>query len=511
MRESEENSRTSNSIRNIIFSFGFQLITLFLGFINRTIFIWILGVNYLGISGLFSDILSMLSLADLGFSVALTYSMYKPLAAKDYKKLAGLINLYRKVYRIIALAVTVIGLAIVPFLKYLVRLNKPIPDLTLYYLLFLANTVASYLVVYKTSILTADQKEYVLNKYRSIFSILQTVFMTLFLWFTHNYTVYLCVQVFFTYAMNFYCSHVAEKEYPFIKEKIELPFKEVKNIFKNLYSVFLYKISGVLLNATDNTLISVLVGTSMVGYYSNYSMIITNATNLINTLFYSLTASLGNLVVQENEERRYKVFQMMQSVSEILSTICICGFTFLIQDFIRLWLGNKFILDDAILLAIICNFYLGISLLPVWVYREATGLYNQTKYVMIITAIINLVLSIWWGRLYGVAGIIFASVVSRLVTYVWYEPVLLFKEYFGKSSWLYFGGVLKSIILTIILMIIEKFTISTYFIPHTWIQFGFKIVVVAIVTVGAVILCYIRTPGVQLIYQKFKKVKKEDL
>lgn len=502
-------SRTKNSIRNIIFSFGFQLITLLLSFVNRTIFIWILGVNYLGISGLFSDILSMLSLADLGFSVALTYSMYKPLANHDYKKLAGLINLYKKVYRIIAAAVTIIGLAIVPFLKYLVHLDKPIPGLTLYYLLFLANTVASYLVVYKTSILTADQKEYVLNKYRSIFSILQTIFMILFLWLTHNYTVYLCVQVFFTYAMNFYCSHVAEKEYPFIKEKIELPFKEVKSIFKNLYSVFIYKVSTVLLNATDNTLISVLVGTSMVGYYSNYSMIITSATNLINTLFYSLTASLGNLVVQESEERRYKVFQMMQSVSVILSTICICGFTFLIQDFIRLWLGSSFILDEKILFAIICNFYLGISLLPVWVYREATGLYNQTKYVMVITAIINLGLSIWWGNIFGVAGIIFASVIARLVTYVWYEPVLLFKEYFNESSWVYFKGILQSIVFTIGLMIAEELTINTYLIPHNWFMFFVKAVLVAVMTVSLVVLFYSKSPGVKLIMNKVKGFRKE--
>ena len=280
-----KSSRTKNSIKNITFSFGYQILVLILGFVNRTIFINILGVNYLGISGLFSDILSMLSLADLGFGVALTYSMYKPLAENDYKRLAGLTNLYKRVYRIIALAVTIIGLALVPFLKYLVHLSRPIPNLQLYYILFLANTVASYLVVYKTSILTADQKDYVLSKYRSIFSFFQTVFMTLFLWLTHNYTIYLCVQVFFTYAVNFYCSHVAEKQYPFIKEKVELPFSEVKEIFRNLYSVFLYKISGVLLNATDNTLISVLVNTSMVGYYSNYSMIITNVTNLINTLF----------------------------------------------------------------------------------------------------------------------------------------------------------------------------------------------------------------------------------
>lgn len=501
-----KSSRTKNSIRNITFSFGYQVLVLILGFINRTIFINILGVNYLGISGLFSDILSMLSLADLGFGVALTYSMYKPLAENDYRRLAGLANLYKKVYRIIALAVSLIGLALVPFLKYLVHLSRPIPNLQLYYILFLANTVASYLVVYKTSILTADQKDYMLSKYRSIFSFFQTVFMTLFLWLTHNYTVYLCVQVFFTYAVNFYCSYIAEKEYPFIKEKVELPFSEVKEIFRNLYSVFLYKISGVLLNATDNTLISVLVNTSMVGYYSNYSMIITNVTNLINTLFYSLTASLGNLVVKEKAERRYQVFQMIQSVSIILSTICICGFTFLIQDFIRLWLGNKFVLDYPILIAIIINFYLSIILLPIWVYREATGLYQQTKYIMVITALINLVLSIWWGQIFGVAGILLASAVARLSTYVWYEPILLFKEYFGISSWIYFRNIIKSIVFTLSLMLSEALSINR-FVPSNWLGFMLKASVVGGMTIFLVLLFYLNSPGLELIKDKITRSK----
>lgn len=502
-----KSSRTKNSIKNIIFSFSYQVLVLILGFVNRTVFINVLGVNYLGISGLFSDILSMLSLADLGFGVALTYSMYKPLAENDYERLAGLTNLYRKVYRIIALAVTIIGLALIPFLKYLVHLSRPIPHLKLYYILFLANTVASYLVVYKTSILTADQKEYILNKYRSIFSFLQTIFMTLFLWLTHNYTVYLCVQVFFTYAVNFYCSHVAEKQYPFIKKEVELPFKEVKEIFRNLYSVFLYKISGVMLNATDNTLISILVNTTMVGYYSNYSMIITNATNLINTLFYSLTASLGNLVVKETAERRYHVFQMMQSISVILSTICICGFTFLIQDFIRIWLGKSFILDYPILIAIIINFYLSIVLLPIWVYREATGLYQQTKYIMVFTALINLALSIWWGKEWGVAGILFASAVARISTYVWYEPILLFKEYFGVSSWIYFKGIIVSILFTLGIMTAEALTINK-FIPVNWIQFIIKGCGVGVFTIVLVLLFYADSPGLILIKEKWKSFRK---
>src|SRR5699024_10382180 len=190
--------------------------------------------------------------------------------------------------------------------------------------------------------------------------------------------------------------------------------------------------------------------------------IITSATNLINTVFYSLTASLGNLVVKENAERRFKVFQMMQSMSVILSTICVCGFTFLIQDFIRLWLGNKYILSNEVLIAIIINFYLGIILLPIWVYREATGLYQQTKYVMVLTAIINLVLSIVMGKAMGLAGILFASAIARLTTYFWFEPVLLFKEYFGISSWVYFRGIIKSLIFTLGLMLAEFLSANRY-------------------------------------------------
>ena len=206
-----EESRTKKSLRNILFSLGNQIVTILLGFVNRSVFIWTLGVGYLGISGLFSDILTMLSLADLGFGVALTYSMYKPLAEHDYDRLAALTGLYRRVYRIIALAVTVIGLALVPFLKYLINLRHPIPYITLYYLMFLANTVASYLVVYKTSILTADQKDYLLKKYQSLFSIGQVVCTTTLLWLTHNYFIYLLIQVIFTYTQNFYGSWVAER------------------------------------------------------------------------------------------------------------------------------------------------------------------------------------------------------------------------------------------------------------------------------------------------------------
>lgn len=497
-----ESSRTQNSVRNIIFSLVYQILTIVLSLINRTVFIFTLGVNYLGISGLFSDILMMLSLADLGFGVALTYSMYRPLAEHDYDQLAALTNLYRKVYRIIALAVTIIGLLLVPFLKYLINLKHPIPHITLYYVMYLANTVASYLVIYKTSIITADQKDYILNKYRSIFGALQTLFMTIFLWVTRNYFIYLLVQVIFTYAQNFYCSHVAEKMYPFINKRVEMPAKEIKSIFKNLYSVFLYKISGVLLNATDNTIISVVLGTGLVGYYSNYSMITTKITGLVNTIFYSLTASLGNLVVKEKPERRYKVFVIMQSISSIFSTTCVICLMLLTQDFIRIWLGKSYILSDYTLAAILFNFYLGVILLPIWVYREATGLYQQTKYVMVVTAIINLILSIILAKRMGITGVLLSSAISRLVTYFWYEPVLLFKKYFDQTSLVYFRHILVNMFITIVVAALEYFTLGK-FVPSGWITLIIKAIIIGITSLALVLLFYCRSNGFKLVLERF--------
>lgn len=317
------NSRTSNSMKNIIFSITYQVISLVLSFVNRTIFIHVLGAGYLGISGLFSDILNMLSLADLGFTTAMTYSMYEPLVKNDYDTLAGLVNFYKKVYRIIATVVAMLGLAVIPFLKFLVNLENEISHLTLYYLLFLANTVASYLVVYKTCIITADQKNYILTKCNVFWSLAQSIVLMFALPITRSYIVYLVLQVTFVYFSNFHKSYLAQKNYPYIKEKIKLSAEKTNEVFKNIGSVFLYKISSVLINATDNTLISIMVGTESVGYYSNYNIVIGKLSGIVNTIFYSLTASLGNLIVTESYEKRYQIFQVMQSISLIIGNVCI--------------------------------------------------------------------------------------------------------------------------------------------------------------------------------------------
>ena len=498
-------SRTSNSIKNILFSLSYQFLNLALGFINRTIFIRILGVEYLGIAGLFGDILAMLTLADLGFGTAMTFSMYKPLAENDQGTLAALINLYKKVYRTIALVITVIGISLIPFLKYLVNLENDMPYLTLYYVLFLANTVASYLVVYKTSILSADQKNYVLTKYNAYFSIMQTLVLTVLLLLSRSYIVYLIAQVVIVYVGNFYKSRVAEKHYPYINKKVSLPKEKSKKIFENIGSVFLYKISGVLINATDNTLISVMVGTIWVGYYSNYMMVVSRITGVVNSIFYSLTSSLGNLIVKESAERKFQIFTTMQSVSNILATVFVTCVLALEEDFIRLWLGKEYLLDNLVLCAIALNFYFSIVLLPIWVYREAAGLYRKTKFVMLGTAVVNIISSIILGKFIGLAGILFATSFSRLVTYFWYEPLLLFKDYFDKSSMVYYKGLLKGVIGTVVAIDLSYY-VTVWFTPGNVIELIFKGCIVGGISLIIIVIIYCKDEGFIMLWKKMKEM-----
>lgn len=497
-----ESSRTLNSIKNVISNFSYQLLLLFLGFISRTVFLKVLSVEYLGIQGLFSDILNLLSMADLGFNTAMAFSLYKPLSDRDQETVSGLITFYQKVYRVIAVTIFCLGVGLIPFLKFIVNLEKPIPYIELYYFLYLLNTVASYLVIYKSTILQADQKGYIVTKYSSLFSTLQTVAMVICLLLTHNFLIYLIVQVSFTYLTNFYISSVASRLYPYINNKVSLPKEKTNGIFDNIKSVFIYKISSVLINATDNTLISVIVGTVATGLYSNYTMVTIKLTSLVNTVFYSLTSSLGNLIVKEGENRRYQIFQVLQTISNIFCIIFVTMLLFLLQDFIRIWLGSSYLLDNVVVYAIVLNFYFSISLLPVWVYREATGLYNQIKYVMLLTAILNLIFSIVFGNLIGLAGILFATSLSRVLTYFWYEPILLFNKFFGHSSKEYFVSILKSALILVIVSFCANI-VSNYIQVDNFVTLVIKATILLILSSLISILFYRTSDGYKFLKQKF--------
>ncbi len=498
-------SRTSNSLKNITANILYQLLNFMLSFVSRSVFIHVLGVGYLGINGLFNDVLSMLNLAELGFGTAMTYSMYKPLAEKDYDTLAGLTNFYKKVYRIIAFSIAGIGILLIPVLPHLINLKQDIPYLEVYYILFLASNVASYLVTYKTTVMYADQKNYIFVKYTAYWSIAQTITLTSILLLTHNYIIYLGIQVLFVYALNFQKSYVAKKRYPFIGKKIILPKEKRNGIFKDVGSAFLYKIANVLITATDNTLISILISTEMVGFYSNYQILIAKIGAIVSTVFSSVITSLGNLLAMENDERKFQVFQIIQSFSLILSTFFVSCIFCLEEDFIRVWLGKEFVLGKLTLVAIVFNFNFSISIMPITAFREAAGLFRRTKYIMLWTAFFNLTLSIVFGKFIGLPGILFATSISKILTYFWYEPRVLYKEFFKRPCHLYFLQMLKGVCITIVTTIITS-SISFWITPNTWGQLILKGCMVAGTTLLMTILFYYKTEGFRMLCNKGKDI-----
>lgn len=502
-----QNSRTVSSIKNIVFSLANQIITLGLGFISRYIFIKILGAEYLGINGLFSDILMMLSLADLGLGSAITYSFYKPLFEKDEHKISALTNFYKKIYSRIASAVAVIGLILVPFIDVIVNVSEPIPFLKVYYILFLLNSVASYLFVYKSSLINADQRNYIISFYSTLINIIKLVFQTMIIILTNSYVAYLLVQILCTLINNVMIGYKANRLYPFLYKKADITLEEKKSILENVKSVFLYKISGVLLNGTDNILISILVSTVKVGYYSNYNMIIGTISRFIGTIFTSLNASLGSITISEKPEKRYEIFKVMQMISFWLSGIASVGIYLLIGDFVQLWIGKEFVFDQFTLIAILSNFYIACTLPPIWSYREATGLFRKTKYIMLITAIVNIIASILMGIEWGLAGIIMASTIAKLSTYFWLEPIILFKDYFKVSAKTYFFSHIGNLGIVMIIAIMGDW-IYGMFLEVSWASLILKTIIYMVLANIIYFIVYAKTKELKIILNKLKSLRR---
>lgn len=305
--------RIQNSLKNILFGLSGQIISIGMGFVVRTVFIFTLGIEYLGVDGLFTSILLMFSLANLGFDTAIIYSLYRPLAEKDIYKIQALMNLYQKAYRLIGVVVLLIGLSLLPFLDHLVNADTTIKDINIIYLLFLISSVSSYYFVYKQSIIIADQSNYIISKIHTLFIIISNALQIVLLIIISDYIVVLVAQLTLKVIENVYIANKANKLYPFLKEKnnAKLSKTDRREFFENLYSLLLYKISGVVINATDNIVISKFIGVIWVGVYSNYLLILNTLNTLLGYLFYSITASVGNLNVKENADKKYFIFRVI--------------------------------------------------------------------------------------------------------------------------------------------------------------------------------------------------------
>lgn len=434
-------SRTQNVAKNAVISLLCQFFNILIQFVGRSVFIYVLGKEYLGVNGLFTNILTMLSFAELGIGSAMIFSMYKPLSIGDTEKLKSIMALYRKAYCIIGLAVAGIGLCVIPFLDVIVGETPDIPEnIVLLYLLFLLNSTISYFFVYKKSIITADQKLYVVDIYQQITGFIQVAAQCAVLLLTGNYILFLLIQIACTLLNNIWTAHKANKMYPYLKEKAEpLPKEESRTIFKNVKDLALYKFGSAILNGTDNLIISTMFSVISVGLVSNYVMITNLFTSILSKITNAFTASVGNLNAQSEPKKQHEVFVKIFFLSVWLFGFASCGMMLFLNDVIELWVGADYVLDPLVVFALVLSFYVSSVQFATYTFRTTLGLFRQGRFAPVIAAIVNIVFSILLGWVMGLSGIFFATAISRFFVISTIDAILIYKYGFHKSPKSYYG------------------------------------------------------------------------
>lgn len=506
MEKSAQTSRTVNSLRNMAASLGGQLITNVLRFVCRTVFMYTLGMEYLGISSLYTNILTLLSIAELGFGTAITYSLYSPLAHGDEEKIRSLMDYFRKAYRVIGLVIFGVGLCLLPFLPQLMSGVTDKVNIYLYYLLYLTQTAVSYLFfAYKAVLLNADQKKYLTDLVQYVVQLLVNVVQILVLIFLRSFLVYTVLAIASAIIQNIVTAMVADRRYPYLKKKAApLGREERRTIFTQVYATALYRISSAVGTATDNLIISSMISVVTVGVYNNYSEIISVFQSVIMGLVRSFSASVGNLFALESRQKSEFTFRCLNLLNNAVVALCAVGFLGVLQPFVQLWTSGH-VLPVTVLVIVVYNFAMNFMQLVVNIYNEATGVFVHGKYRAVATAVLNLGISIWLTGRIGLAGVFLGTIVSRLLTTFWYDPWLLYRRAFGmpvRGYFLQYG-------LTLVLISACAALVHLCGLPlmgHPLLLLLVRGALSLPVTAGAWWLVYHRTPEYAFLRQKVRQV-----
>ncbi len=501
-------SRTKNTIRNSYVGIISYTITSIMAFVSRSIFIKLLGMEYLGIGGLYSNILTILSLSDLGINTAMIYALYKPLAENDTEKIKSLIKYFSKLYSIIAGVVTIVGVACIPILPYVIKGSALSQfDLIKYYLLVLTNSVCSYFAISKSTLIRADQHMSIVQLVTYVSTLCVHAVQIILLFLFRNYEAYLIVPIVFTLLGNIVLTMIANKRYPYLKEKQKIVVGDDVKVYikRNVKSTFIYKLSASIINSTDNILISIILGTVIVGYYNNYYTVISLVNSLISILIQAVTASIGSYYISHTSKEKYMLFKTIMFGLYGLAAFCAASYLSVFSDFIALWLGAEFVLSDFFLVSVVFNNFVICISNPLWMTREAAGLFKDVKYVLFTTAMLNIVFSILLGNLIGLAGIIFATGISRLLTMFWYEPKVLYRKVF-ETKYRYYWKNIIYLIIACIPSVVVGWALKIFPTQNILIMIG-KVVLCGLVTLISFVLIFLKSDELKLIKSKLLKNK----
>lgn len=442
-------SRTKYSVLNIATGIGGYVLNTILGFICRMVFVRCLSADYLGVNGLFTNILTMLSLAELGVGGAIVFALYKPLASNDQEKIASLMKVYAKAYRSIGALIFSIGLALMPFISLIIQEQPNISEsIYLLYIINLFNTASSYFFSYRSSLLIAAQRNYIVSGINYAVTIIQSIIQMAFLLLFRNYLGYLLIQTVGTFVYNIIVSWVAIKQFPYIQsnDAKPLPKEDQRVLFSNIRDLMIYKVSSLMVNSTDNILITFFSGLATTGIASNYTLLVNTLNSLLGQVFNGLTASIGNHNASESVERRYELFKLLNLTNFWMFGWGALGIFFCSSDLVQVCFGEKYVLSPEIPFVMALNFFSVGMMNTVWTYKHTLGLFHYGRFIQFFTGVLNVVFSVILGTYWGLFGILFATFIARAMTSLWYDPYAVFKYGFHCPIGEYVRKIVKYIL-----------------------------------------------------------------
>lgn len=444
--------RTYNSIKNMIYSIISNALTIIIGFLVQKVFLSILGTEYLGLNSLYTNIVSMLAIADLGIGSAIIYNLYEPVAKNKKEKIKSLMRFYRNTYRIISLIIFVIGLILIPFLETIVgKTTIPNFELIILFILFLLDTVSSYLLSYKRSLLYADQKIYITSIVHLGYLVIMNSLLIGCLLLTKNYYLYLIIKIICRILENVVICIIADKKYPYLKEKEvkKLSKETINDIILKVKGLIFHKIGSFFVLGTDNIIISMFLGVTIVGLYNNYYLVIYALTTLICQGFTSFTASVGNLLALESKDRIFQVFKRIRFLNYLVASYTAVSILVVMESFISCWYGAEYLLDTSVLIVLVINYYLTVMRYNISIFKEAAGIFHEDRYVPIVESIVNIVASLILLKFFGLAGVFLGTIISNLILHFYSYPKYVYKELFKDNYKNYFKSIFTYFILFI--------------------------------------------------------------
>ena len=509
-------SRTRNSIINIVTGIGGQICSTVLKFAVRTVFIHVLGKSFLGINGLFSNILTMLSLTELGFDTAINFKLYKPLANKDDKRVRVLMKFYKQAYSAVGTVILILGVCIIPLLPYLIHDYDSMTVLginaVLIFLLHIARSVCSYwFFAYRSAILKANQEKYILDIVEFFTNIITNGVKILVLLVFRDFVLYTSTVIVSNILQNLISACISKRKYPqfFAKEADSLSKAEIIDMIKDCGALFVYKLNHVVVKSTDNIVISSFIGLGAVGIYSNYYLFYTTSQTLFDKVYAAVKASMGNLFATESLEKQYKFFQIMNYISVLLfGTACcivaVCG-----DELIDAWIGKEYIVGNyfALLIGIEIFFHgLRINLGQI---RNVSGVFQQMWFRPVLGIIVNLGVSITLVQVCGLHGVIIGTIVADITTNFLIDPRVIHKysfknykpvsEYYAKNTG-YFLVLATNLIFNMWLS-------KVLFAGHGWWSVIFHALVVAVTVPGSYMLLYRNSEEYKYLISQWKHLR----